>query len=78
MLVRTTPKGNNKVVVTEDEARGIDMEWAKINGTYDDIIRKEEDLNKIRKQKEKIWKRSFRKRCSVVLFKFSIIRSYQK
>ena len=51
MLVRTTPKGNNKVVVTEDEARGIDMEWAKINGTYDDIIRKEEDLNKIRKQK---------------------------
>lgn len=53
MLVRTTPKGNNRVVVTEDEAREINLEWAKINGTYNDIIKEENDLNKIREEKEK-------------------------
>jgi hypothetical protein len=51
MLIRTTPKGNNRVVVTEDKAREIDLEWAKINGTYDYIIKEENELNKIRKEK---------------------------
>ncbi|MDD3723136.1 MAG: hypothetical protein PHW92_11765 [Lutibacter sp.] len=48
IIVRTTPKDNNRVLVTEEDARKIDLEWAKINGTYDNIIKEENELNEIR------------------------------
>ncbi len=48
MFVRTTPKGNNRVLVTENEANKIDIEWAKVNGNYDMVIEKEKTLEKIK------------------------------
>lgn len=38
MFVRTTPKTNTRVIVTQDEANLIDDEWAVINGTIGDVI----------------------------------------
>jgi len=51
MFVRTSPTNNVKVVVTEAQADEIDLEWAKIGGTYDEVM---ENRRSFEKEKEKL------------------------
>jgi len=48
MFVRTDPRINARVVVTVEQADVIDLEWAKLNGTYDDIMHERHRLEQIR------------------------------
>lgn len=48
MFVRTDPRINARVVVTVGQANVIDLEWAKLNGAYDDIMHERHRLEQIR------------------------------
>lgn len=45
MYVRTRPKDNAKVVVTELDARQIEEDWSIVNGTHDEYIAEQKKVN---------------------------------
>jgi predicted RNA-binding Zn-ribbon protein involved in translation (DUF1610 family) len=48
MFVRTDPRNNCRVVVTQFQAEEIDDEWAKVNGTWDELLAGKERIEEAR------------------------------
>lgn len=46
MFVRTRPKDNARIVITESEADKIDEEWFIVNDTYDSFVAEKENYAK--------------------------------
>lgn len=44
MMVRTDPTTNQRVVVTEEGAKHIEIEWMKVNGTYEDYLKEQKQF----------------------------------
>jgi hypothetical protein len=59
MYVRTLPyideKDKVRVVVTEEKAEKIDIAWAKISGTYDDIMKERKRYEDIKQELHQAW-----------------------
>lgn len=49
MFIRTRPKDNARIVVTENDADKIDEEWSIANGTYDSFVAEKKIMRRKKK-----------------------------
>ncbi len=71
MYSRTRPLDNKKVLLTEDQAKEIEIEWQIVNGTRDEIIKGEKEF----KNSKEILRKRFGKEPSENDVKWAILNN---